>query len=433
MAIGTNGIATRENINSLKAGTYNSDLKRCVTYNSLIRAGFSVNNVDRYLSNPNRLVRYSDIIQQVVLTFKFRIDISSDSSMYMNGPITLDVHGSIILGYSATPSFENVREVEATEIEQDTSVSPILSSVANGTQVVGPFDRSIDETLGAPSPVGPTDPSFDPSLNPPPISEDRITLTKNNSNVNLLESDTYGPAEVYIVDGKKTVTYTLLTETYSVSDITPCTYKLSYSGSAYLNNANSGFTKGDLYASSTSTKQYEIITVNTNSSAEYIFTAYLKLPNIAPPTPTYNFRLRFKFDISPSPLEQLKVNFTCTIYSSSGAVLGNCSVLDETFTIDEMPMDIITHDDYYYIDLWAGDIAPQYVRISSCTFQHKRTPTSSWAVTRNTIENSIFTGSSPTLTGSGAAYTTLNPYNNYYSVDYLVYIAAEDMPDIPLV
>ena len=40
MAIGTNGIATRANANSLKPGSYSSDLSRCITYASAKSAGF---------------------------------------------------------------------------------------------------------------------------------------------------------------------------------------------------------------------------------------------------------------------------------------------------------------------------------------------------------------------------------------------------------
>lgn len=343
MAIGTNGIATREDVNSLKAGTYVSDLKRCVTYNSLIGAGFSVNNVDRYLNNPNRLVRYSDIIQTVVLTFKLVIDISLDATMYNNGPITLDTQQG------------NLKE---------------------------------------------------------------MTLTKNNSNINLLESSTYGPAEVSTVDGKKTVTYTLLTETYSTSDITPSTYKLSYTGSGYLKNRRGRISRYNIYASSTSTVQYEIISVNTNSSAEYTFVACLR--NITTPIPTYNFRLRFSFYEMMATLYQINVNFTCTIYSSSGAVLGNCSVTNESFKTSELIAD--AQDSYYYINLWTGDTIPYYVKISTETFKYKTSRYGNWMKGFYFIQNSKFTDSSPSLSGSGVAYTTLNPSNNNYSVDYLMFI-----------
>ena len=42
MATGTNGIATRANANSLKPGSYTTDLSRCITYASAKSAGFIV-------------------------------------------------------------------------------------------------------------------------------------------------------------------------------------------------------------------------------------------------------------------------------------------------------------------------------------------------------------------------------------------------------
>lgn len=351
MATGTEGIATRENINSLKPGTYDSDLKRCVTYDSLTEAGFSVNdmNLPKYLSNTNRLVRYSDINQSVVLTFRFVIDVSSDLEIYDYDPITLKTG-------------ENMK------------------------------------------------------------------LTKNDSSINLLDSSTYGPSDVYTEGNKQLVIYTLRTKTYSVSDITPCIYKLSYSGCKLI-NAYNRISTGSLYASSTSENQYDMILVNTNSSAVYTFLGYLRLPTITPPTPTntYKFRLRFRFDTEPS--YQIKVNFICTIYSSTGMVLRNCSVSDRTFTVSEMPFDIITSEvpgtsySYYYIDLWTGDTAPQYVTISSHVFKYNSSSAvNNWTTALNTVENTRYTGTSPSLTGGGVAYTTLNPYDNNYSVDCLVNI-----------
>ena len=204
-----------------------------------------------------------------------------------------------------------------------------------------------------------------------------------------------------------------------------------------LINAYNRVSTGDIYASSTSEDQYEIIPVNTNSSAVYTFLGYLRLSTITPPTPTttYKFRLRFRFpDTEPS--YQIKVNFICTIYSSTGMVLKNCSVSNQTFTVTEMPFDIITGEvgdtsyNYYYIDLWTGDTAPQYVTISKAnTFQYNSSSGGNiWTALSPIIENTRYTGTSPSLSGSGVPYTTLNPYDNYYSVDCLVYIASNPEP-----
>lgn len=88
MATGTNGIATRENANAKKANSYSSDLKRCITYASATSVGFVVTgvNLDRYRNNTNRLMRYSDLVAGTI-EFWITIDISSDASLYNNGPI----------------------------------------------------------------------------------------------------------------------------------------------------------------------------------------------------------------------------------------------------------------------------------------------------------------------------------------------------------
>ena len=92
MATGTNAIATREDVNNKNPGVYTDDLKRCITFNSAGAAGLGVLNIDRYKSNPNRLVRYSDLIASTII-FQFVINVSSDSSLYDKGPITLNTNG----------------------------------------------------------------------------------------------------------------------------------------------------------------------------------------------------------------------------------------------------------------------------------------------------------------------------------------------------
>ena len=89
MATKTNAIATRENANAKLSGLYTSDLKRCVTYSSAIsQPGLGVNNADRYVSNPNRLVRYTDLrVKFIAITLT--VDVSSDPDLYNYGPLTL--------------------------------------------------------------------------------------------------------------------------------------------------------------------------------------------------------------------------------------------------------------------------------------------------------------------------------------------------------
>ena len=94
MATGTNGIATQSDANTLyknatgaATGPYtdSTQTNRCITYSSAISAGFIVNNADRYTSNTNRLVRYSDLAPGIN-TFRFRFAIDSiDDDVYNIG------------------------------------------------------------------------------------------------------------------------------------------------------------------------------------------------------------------------------------------------------------------------------------------------------------------------------------------------------------
>ena len=85
MATGTNGIATQLDANTLYKNatgaangpyTDSTQMNRCITYSSAISAGFIVNNADRYTSNTNRLVRYSDLAPGIN-TFRLRFAIDS--------------------------------------------------------------------------------------------------------------------------------------------------------------------------------------------------------------------------------------------------------------------------------------------------------------------------------------------------------------------
>ena len=85
MATGTNGIATQLDANTLYKNatgaangpyTDSTQKNRCITYSSAISAGFIVNNADRYTSNTNRLVRYSDLAPGIN-TFRLRFAIDS--------------------------------------------------------------------------------------------------------------------------------------------------------------------------------------------------------------------------------------------------------------------------------------------------------------------------------------------------------------------
>lgn len=406
MATGTRAIATRADANR-KAGfdVYTSDLKRCVTKSSAISAGFTVSGT--YASN--QLVKFSDLNYSAQLVFKLTIDISTESELYNKGPITLDTMGASIRPLSYA------REVEATEIVHDASGIPLERSIAHNEestetnmtlstvdevlQVVQEFEEQ-DQILGA------------------PLLLLGMNLTRGDDTTNLLESSTYGPVSVV----SKKVTFTLLTLPYTASNTG--VYKLSYAGTngMYLKNNEGLYPYGALYAGERSDLQYQ--TYEVNGPGTWEFTARW-VPGTLPPdpsTPTTNYTFRLRFALDGIAVYQVYVQFSCTLYSSSGTVLGTCNVPGTAYRPYELPSDLamVDRQSYYYIDLWTGTTVPYYVKVSNAIFRHNANNMGNWLVTDYNIQNRSYFGSSPSLSGSGLAYYTLNPRGNIYSVDYLV-------------
>ena len=443
MATGTGGIATQLNANTLYTDTTgnllgpyqdHAERNRCVTYASAISAGFTVANASRYTSNTNRLVRYSDLSCSAPLRIRLTINISSDSTLYNNGPITFTPAGARvnldpILPRAAAPKIEDVREVESLEItDNDVESLPMsynedtllnknqteysvdkrmtLMSVDEVLQIADEYEReTIDNIYGAVAVLL------------------GVTLTKDGG-VNLLTDTSYGPSAV--LNSNKTVTFTLINKpAASSSDYGQ--YVLTHKGAAmsYLVNSSGLCPAGGLYVlNSTSSAQNQSITIS--GPGTYTFNAYwIKrsgsvTPDPSTPTTTYTFRLRFALD--GIAVYQVYVKFECTIYSSTGAVLGTCNVPGTAYRPYELPADkaVINTQSYYYIDLWTGTTAPTYVKVSNAIFRHNANNLGNWLVTDYDIQNRGFFGSSPSLSGSGLAYYTLNPRGNIYSVDYLV-------------
>ena len=361
MATGTNAIATREDVNNKNPGVYTDDLKRCITFNSAGAAGLGVLNIDRYKSNPNRLVRYSDLIASTII-FQFVINVSSDSSLYDKGPITLNT--------------------------------------------IGVVDNSSETAL--------------------------ITLTKGSNTSNLLGSTIYGPSTVL---GNKTIKYTLYNKLYSTSDAG--TYTLKYSGAAFLRNRDNYYPKGKITVSSSSSSQYQSITVN--GPGIYIFNAYWKKSTnvgpITPPTPTtYTFKLRFLLhDIN---FRILRITFDCDIYTSNGTLINSYSTppVGVIYNDSEIPIDSggTSTQTYYYIDLWTGNSIPYYVKVKSASFSYSASGAASgsssvnvtWTGTNVTSRNKRYTGSNPSIPITPGDpnvvgnYYALNPRTNVYSMEY---------------
>ena len=438
MATGTNAIATREDANNKNPGVYTDDLKRCITFNSAGAAGLGVLNIDRYKSNPNRLVRYSDLIASTII-FQFVINVSSDSSLYDKGPITLNTVGvadnSLIVAYA--------RNTESTEIEQQDSefsdASIPISPSDEVLQIAQDFEEQ-NYILGSdPSTTTPIDPSVDQPFDPitPPVdgSDDQvalITLTKGSNASNLLGSTIYGPSTVL---SNKTIKYTLYNKLYSTSDAG--TYTLKYSGAKFLRNRDNVYPKGKITVSSSSSSQYQSIMVN--GPGIYTFNAYWKKSAVAgpitPPTPTtYTFKLIFP--LRGINFSILRIMFDCDIYTSNGTLIGSYSTppAGVIYNHGEIPIDSVKTDNqtYYYMDLWAGNSIPYYVKVKSASFSYSASGAASgsssvnvtWTGTNVTSRNERYTGSNPSIPITPGDpnvvgnYYALNPRTNIYSMEY---------------
>lgn len=361
MATGTNAIATREDANNKNPGVYTNDLKRCITFNSAGAAGLGVLNIDRYKSNPNRLVRYSDLIASTII-FQFVINVSSDASLYDKGPITLNT--------------------------------------------AGVADNSSETAL--------------------------ITLTKGSNTSNLLGSTIYGPSTVL---GNKTIKYTLYNKLYSTSDAG--TYTLKYSGAKFLRNRDNVYPKGKITVSSSSSSQYQSITVN--GPGIYTFNAYWKKSAVAgpitPPTPTtYTFKLRFS--LRGINFSILRIMFDCDIYTSNGTLIGSYSTppAGVIYNNSEIPIDSgeTGGQTYYYMDLWTGNSIPYYVKVKGVSFSYSASGSTSggssvnvtWTGTNVASRNERYTGSNPSIPitpgdpNVAGNFYTLNPRTNVYSMEY---------------
>ena len=342
MATGTGGIATRGDANNKKTGAYTTDLKRCITKASAMSAGITLLAAATNYAD-NRLLPYSLLgTTPTRLIFKLTIDISSESGLYNNGPITLDRTGG-----SFIRPLSYAREVEALEVEQDTSGIPLdypithneetaatnmtLSTVDEVLQVVQDFEEK-DQILGA------------------PILRIGMSLVKDDaSTINLIEDTSiYGPATV----SSKKVTYTLYSTNYSSS--ANGSYTLNYTG-ASLKNKDGLYLSGYLQRASSSTTRYHTLTVN--SAGTYTFNAYWKVSTTPDPsTPTSTtwklyFRVRVNVNLRWHQVRLALTNWKLLDYDGTTCLSGNLPYT--YYTAKEMEMDMMhansTIDDGYNV------------------------------------------------------------------------------------
>lgn len=333
MATGTNAIATRTNANSVVSGSYTSDLQRCITYASAISAGLGVINLGgRYTNNTNRLVRYTDLYPSLtlIITFMFIIDISTDASLYDYGPITLNKSGIPPI----TP-LSYAREVEATEVEQDTNGIPLEYSNTN-TSVEEPEETSmtlstIDEVLQVAQEFEEQEQILGLTL-----VDFGITLTKGDSCTNLLDSATYGPVTI----SNKKVTFIIHQTAYSSS--LNDTYTLRYPGTAmmYLKNNAGSYPKGALYQGTTSANQYQTISV-TGAGTKTFTARWIKYTQSYITWSMY-FRVRVSTNLSWRSIALVLANWV--LLDSNGAVCLPGGTLNSSYTVNDLQEDILHGD-----------------------------------------------------------------------------------------
>lgn len=414
MATGTNGIATQSNANTLYVNTTgnllgpypdHAERNRCITYASAISAGFTVANASRYTSNTNRLVRYSDLSCSAPLRIRLTIDISSDSTLYNNGPITFTPAGARvnfepILPRAAAPKIEDVREVESLEItDNDVETLPLSyneDSLLNKDSVDEPMSlMSIDEVLQVADEFEKKE-SVD-NVHGAVAVLLGVTLIKDGG-TNLLTDTSYGPSAV--LNSNKTVTFTLINKP-AASSSDYGTYVLSHAGNAmsYLTNSSGLCPAGGLYVlNSTSSAQTQSITIS--GPGTYTFNAYwIKrsvTPTPDPSTPTTTYKVRVRIQLVDIAVYSFRVGIgDWTIYGSAGIELGSGSFPPTEYRPEQLPADIDTSQitpgggSWSYIEIWSGTTRPVYIDPGSISFSHRANNMAYWNAGSYSIVNTM--------------------------------------------
>lgn len=422
----TNGIATRADANIKKPGAYTSDLKRCITKSSAVSVGLTVSG--SYANN--QLVPYSRISYTApVLIFKLTIDISEESALYNNGPITLVRAGGnlIPLAYA--------RDVEAVEVEHDASGIPLdypvthnddsaetnmtLSTIDEVLQVAQDFEEQ-DQILGA------------------PIQFLGLSLIKDDaSTTNLLDASTYGPANVYT----KSVTYTLLSTTYSSSS--NGSYKLNYAAANCLKNKDGLYPSGALTASKTSSAKYETIIVN--SAGTYTFNAYWNKKTIDPSNPptTTTWKLYFRVRVSTRlrwyQVRLALTNWKLLDYDGTTCLSGNLPYT--YYTSSQMEMDLMHANStigngyaVYVIPLGSYTEAgskgePAYIGYDTLSVAYTDRNSASLMMTDWGIDNTITNGALNAGADRAIIFSDLNNTHRVYISVYINTLPGSDFEE----
>lgn len=433
MATGTRGIATRGDANNKKTGAYTTDLKRCITKASAMSAGITLLAAATSYAD-NRLLPYSLLgTTPTRLIFKLTIDISSESELYNKGPITLYSNGGVLI-----PRLAYVRDVEAVEVEQDTSGIPLdypvthsdesvetnmtLSTIDEVLQVAQDFEEQ-DQILGAPISlfIG-------------------MSLIKDDASTTNLIGDTsiYGPVTV----SSKTVTYTLYSTNYSSSS--NGSYTLNYSIANCLKNKDGLYLSGYLQRSSSSTNRYHTLTVN--SAGTYTFNAYWKVQTpVDPSTPTATtwklfFRIRVSRRLTWYQVRVALTNWKLLDYDGTTCLSGNLPYT--YYTANQMEMDMMhadsTIDDGYNVYViplgsyteGGGKGEPQYIAYDTLNASGY-TPYNGAALCMSAwgIDNTMTNGASSVGADRAIIYSDLSNSNRVYVSVYIDALPGSDFEE----
>jgi hypothetical protein len=324
MATGTNGIATRENVNDyIASNAYGSSLKRCVTAASITsnaKVQIKSSALSRYFTNTNRLVRYSDI-EPAPIIIRVSVDVSDSSYLYGSAynPLTLmtggrDITDPILPRAAAPTSLSSTSQNgEYSSLLEDSSVidSSIfipsdyslnsLDTLDDVMKVADDFEKKEQEN----------------AIVRAPLLLLGMNLSKDGTAITLETSYTAS------ANSSKIVYFTLKTINAPTSS-NYGNYVLSYTGNL-IKNKDGLYPTGSLRATDSS-KGAQEETISIQSPGTYTFTTYFKLGKsdggggVTPTYKTWQFKLRLR--VRDLAFYQIYTGLrNWVLYDSDGTVL----------------------------------------------------------------------------------------------------------------
>ena len=344
MATGTNGIATRENVNdNIASNAYGSSLKRCVTaasINSNTKVQIKSSYASRY-TNTNRLVRFSDI-EAAPIIIRVSVDVSDSSYLYGSSynPLTLMTGGRQIT------DLEIIKAAAPTSLsstsQNDESSSLLEDSYVIDSSIYIPSDYSLDSLDTLDNVMKVVD-DFEKKEQESAIARAALlvlgmTLTKDGTAITLDASYTAS------ANSSKIAYFTLKTINAPTSS-NYGNYVLSYGGNSLIKNKDGLYPTGSLYATDSSAGAREE-TISIQSPGTYTFTTYFKLGSssggggITPSYKTWYFKLRLR--VRDLAFYQIYTGLrNWVLYDSDGTVLTSGDKTYAYYTQSQFEQDLM--------------------------------------------------------------------------------------------